>query len=428
MNQMITANIALDIFCILLCLMPILYLTSAHRYKIKLNRYFMGLCISNALMILGDIGDWAIRDSTSSREKILLTVLTILYYISSALVLFFISSYIKEYLKLTKLQSKYFIFTVIILCMVQIILTLISPFTGAIFYINEVGYQRGNLFLLSQAIPVLNMILCIVCIGINRKKLSARELVFFHLYLLLPPVSMLIQTMFRGIGIVSPMITLNMLILFINIQYEQELALRQREKELAELQIDILLSQIQPHFLYNALATISHLCRHDSEQARKAIKEFSMFLRGNMDSLHNRNPIPFEQELTHVMNYLSLEQQRFHNRLRIVYDIRYNNFKIPPLTLQPLVENAVRHGILHREEGGVVTISTDEASDAYIVTISDNGIGIEKAKTFAELDKHAHIGIENVRTRLQTMVHGTVEIKSSDEGTTVTMRIPKEEI
>ena len=89
MDQMIIANVALDIFCILLCLMPILYLTSAHRYKIKLNQYFMGLCISNALMILGDIGDWAIRDIISSGEKILLTALTLLYYISSALVLFY---------------------------------------------------------------------------------------------------------------------------------------------------------------------------------------------------------------------------------------------------------------------------------------------------------------------------------------------------
>ena len=426
MDQMIIANVALDIFCILLCLMPILYLTSAHRYKIKLNQYFMGLCISNALMILGDIGDWAIRDFISSGEKILLTALTLLYYISSALVLFFISSYVKEYLKLTKRQSKYFILTVAVLCIVQVILALLSPLTGSIFYINENGYQRGNLFLLSQVIPVLNMILCIICIFVNRKKLSGREKVFFHLYLLLPPVSMLVQTMFRGLGIVSPIITLNILILFINIQHEQELALHQREKELAELQIDILLSQIQPHFLYNALATISHLCRHDPEAARKATKEFSMFLRGNMDSLHNRNPIPFEQELTHVMNYLSLEQQRFHNRLRIVYDIQHNNFKIPPLTLQPLVENAVRHGILHRDEGGVITISTAEAPDAHIVTISDDGVGIEKAKTFANLGEHAHIGIENVRSRLQAMVHGTVEIKSSNEGTTVTMRIPKE--
>ena len=146
-------------------------------------------------------------------EKILLTALTLLYYISSALVLFFISSYVKEYLKLTKRQSKYFILTVAVLCIVQVILALLSPLTGSIFYINENGYQRGNLFLLSQVIPVLNMILCIICIFVNRKKLSGREMVFFHLYLLLPPVSMLIQTMFRGLGIVSPIITLNILCL-----------------------------------------------------------------------------------------------------------------------------------------------------------------------------------------------------------------------
>ena len=126
------------------------------------------------------------------------------------------------------------------------------------------------------------------------------------------------------------------------------------------------------------------------------------------------------------MNYLSLEQQRFHNRLRIVYDIQHNNFKNPTAHLTASCGKRGAARILHRDEGGVITISTAEAPDAHIVTISDDGVGIEKAKTFANLGEHAHIGIENVRSRLQAMVHGTVEIKSSNEGTTVTMRIPKE--
>lgn len=426
LEKLLTANIILDIFCILLCLMPILYLTSAQRYKIKLNRYFMGICVANALMILGDLGDWAIRDITSSGAKTLLIVLTVNYYVSSALVLLFISNYIKEYLKLTKKQSRLFITTVAVLCSIQIFLAVVSPFTGSVFLINEDGYNRGNLFLLAQAIPFINMALCITCINLNRRKLTGRELVFFYLYLLLPQLSMVIQVLFRGINIVSPIITLNMLIMFINIQYEHELVLRQREKELAELQIDILLSQIQPHFLYNSLGTIYQLCESDPTAARKSVKEFSTFLRSNMDSLKAREPIPFEKELGHVKNYLNLERRRFQDRLEVRYNIEATGFYIPPLSLQPLVENAVRHGIFHRSDGGQITISTRATGEYAVVTIEDNGVGMEKSKEYPEFEDHAHIGLANVRSRIETMVNGSMEVESSDKGTTVTIRIPWE--
>lgn len=421
-------NIILDIFCIFLCLMPIAYLVSQQRYRKKLNKYFMWICIANAVMIMGDISDWAIRDAREPELKFTLTALTVIYYISSALVLFFVSIYVIEYLKLSKRQSRILFIAAGILCVVYSVLTFISPITGSVFFVEDDGYHRGNLFIFTQSLPIINSFLCMCCIILNRKKLTRKELFFFSLYLFLPPAAMVVQMLFRGINLVSPIITLNVLIIFINIQYEQELALHRREKELSELQIDIMLSQIQPHFLYNSLATISHLCNHDPEQARQAIKDFSLFLRGNMDSLYNRSPIPFEKEISHVTNYLSLEQRRFQDRLRVIYDIRDTNFLIPPLTLQPIVENAVRHGILHREEGGVITISSEETMYSHRIMISDDGVGIEKSKMLPDTGEHSHIGIDNVRSRLHSMVNGTMEITSGSTGTTVTMHIPKEGI
>lgn len=352
MEEMLVTNIILDLFCILLCMMPIFYLVSAQRYRKKLNLYFMCICITDIVMIIGDMSDWAIRDATEYKYKLILNSLTVVYYVSSAMVCFLVALYVIEYLKPSRKQRKIFLMIPAALCIANIFMTLISPVTGSVFYVENDGYHRGNLFLLSQSLPLVNSVLCMVCILLNRKKLTRKELLFFTIYLFLPPAAMGVQTLFRGINLVSPMITYNILIIFINIQYEQELALHKREKELSELQMDIMLSQIQPHFLYNALGTISHLCKHDPLEARQAIKDFSMFLRGNMDSLYNREPIPFEKELNHVTNYLSLEQRRFQNRLNIVYDISDTDFMIPPLTLQPIVENAVRHGILHREEGG----------------------------------------------------------------------------
>lgn len=426
MDQMVTANIALDIFSIVLSLVPVVYLLSSQRYKQRMNQYFLGICLSNIFMIIGDLSDWCIQDASSPSMKIILLSLTAVFYAASAFVLYFFAQYINEYLKLSGKARTAFLMTVTTICGIQVFFAVISPFTGSIFYVTDSGYQRGPLFFISQLVPLLCYILFTALVIAYRKKLTRREVMFFLLYIFVPLGGGAAQMFLRGIAVVNIGVALALLFILVNIQFEHEIALRRQEKELAELRIDIMLSQIQPHFLYNALATISHLCKHDPEQAVMAIKEFSMFLRRNMDSLKNRNPIPFEQELNHVMNYLYLEQQRFQQRLRVIYDVPVTDFLVPPLSLQPLVENAVRHGVLKKEDGGVVTIRTQETKDRYEVIITDNGIGMEKSKNFSDLGEHAHIGIDNVRSRLETMVRGSLEIESDDAGTTVTMYIPKE--
>ncbi|GAA6396008.1 sensor histidine kinase [Solibaculum mannosilyticum] len=428
LDQMIIANISLDIFSIVLSLVPIVYLLSSHRYKQRLNQYFLGVSISNIFMIIGDLPDWIIRDSSKPSMKITLSVSSALFYIASAFVLYFFARYISEYLKLSGKEKKGFLTAITIVCSVQIFFAIVSPFTGAIFYVTDIGYQRGSLFLISQLVPLFCYISFTVLVIVHRKKLTRREVMFFLLYIFVPLGGGAIQMLLRGVAVVNIGVALALLFILVNIQFEHELAFRRQEQELAELRIDIMLSQIQPHFLYNALGTISHLCKRDPEKAQKTIKEFSLFLRANMDSLKTHSPIPFEKELDHVMNYLYLEQQRFQDRLRIVYDIQITDFFIPSLTLQPLVENAVRHGILKKEEGGVITIRTKKEKGQAIVTIEDNGIGIKRAGKYSNLGDHAHIGIENVRTRLLEMVNGSMEIESNDQGTTVTLRIPMEEL
>ena len=257
-----------------------------------------------------------------------------------------------------------------------------------------------------------------------RKKLRIREIVFFILYIIIPLGCGAVQMTMRGIALVNAGITVSVLIALMNVQFEHEVIMKEQEKELAERRIDIMLSQIQPHFLYNSLGAIYHLCESDPETARKAIKRFSEFLRGNMESLKNREPINFASELNHVTNYLYLEQQRFGDKLQVIYQINTEDFLIPPLTLQPLVENAVQHGILNRRNGGTVIIRTEETDEYAVVTIADNGIGIEKAKERVSLGEHTHIGVDNVRSRLEEMVDGSLEIESSSLGTTATIRIP----
>lgn len=207
---------------------------------------------------------------------------------------------------------------------------------------------------------------------------------------------------------------------------QQEKRLEEQEKELAESRISIMMSQIQPHFLYNSLNTIYHLCVKNPKMAQKAINSFSQYLRGNLDSLKRKTPVLFEEELEHVNVYLSLEKMRFDEELNIVYDIQTKDFMIPALSIQPLVENAVKYGAGKSKQGCTVTIATREYDEFYEILVEDDGVGFKTGENV--LNDRSHIGIENVRKRLWAMCQATLTIDSIiGKGTKAVIRLPKGE-
>ncbi len=164
MGQMVSANITLDIFSIVLSLVPVAYLLSSQRYQQAMNRHFLGICISNICMILGDIPDWLMKEVSSPWEKVILSVSSVLFYTASAFVLYFFAQYINEYLKLSGRAKRNFLAMIRILWGVQIFFAVISPFTGAIFHVTESGYQRGIITHFFREIPLpstsITMIIC----------------------------------------------------------------------------------------------------------------------------------------------------------------------------------------------------------------------------------------------------------------------------
>ena len=187
-----------------------------------------------------------------------------------------------------------------------------------------------------------------------------------------------------------------------------------------------MVSQIRPHFMYNALSSIAILCKLNPDTAYHATVAFSDYLRGNMDSLKQSAPVPFEKELEHLKKYLYIEKLRFDDQLNIEYDIQDTNFEIPLLSVQPLVENAVKHGVGMKEDGGTVRISTRETETAHEVIIEDDGVGFDVNEQ--KNDGRSHIGMENTKKRLQDMCGGEVIIKSKPgEGTAAKIIIPKKE-
>ncbi len=209
-------------------------------------------------------------------------------------------------------------------------------------------------------------------------------------------------------------------------------AIRARELEaekvilsakLTESRIATLISQIQPHFIYNTLGTIEQLCLTEPESASKLVRNFALYLRGNFSELDNVKPIRFSQEMNHVKHYTDIEQVRFPD-MTIQYDLRSVEFLLPALSVQPLVENAIKHGLMGLEEGGIVTISAYETDNNYVVEVTDDGVGFDMD---AGYDETKHVGIKNIRERIWAMCQGTLTIDSQvGKGTKATLKIPKE--
>lgn len=186
---------------------------------------------------------------------------------------------------------------------------------------------------------------------------------------------------------------------------------RMHEVEMTESKNRIMVSQIGPHFIFNVLNSVYELCEEDVSSAQEMIEAFSNYLRYDIKMLTKEGTVPFKEEMDSVMNYLKLEKMRFGNRLNYVIDTEEMDFSVPPFSIEPLVENAVKHGICRKKEGGTITITTRKLDDQILIQIKDDGVGFDPSKL--QLDGESHIGIYNVKTRLENQVNGKLEIEST---------------
>lgn len=196
---------------------------------------------------------------------------------------------------------------------------------------------------------------------------------------------------------------------------------------LQETERNLMLSQIRPHFLYNALVAIQVLCRQDPEKAETAVFDFAQYLRANMSFMTSQEPIPFEKELDHIRHYAAIEKLRFQERLTVIYNINVIDFDVPPLTIQPLVENAIKHGASKKIHGGWVKLETYETENEYQIYVIDNGPGFDVA-TLDKKQKEGSCGIHNITLRLKEMMNAEISFRTETGcGTVVLVKIPRTE-
>ena len=199
---------------------------------------------------------------------------------------------------------------------------------------------------------------------------------------------------------------------------EKELKLTQKELELSNTNVRLLQNQISPHFIYNALFIIKALIWTDQKRASDAVDDFSLYIRRNIEAMRSNELIRFSEELEHIRAFLNIENVDDETGLQVEFNTGELDFLLPPLSVEPLVENAVIHGIGTLESGGVITISSRKADGGYVVCVEDNGVGFDTETT------RFGVGLENAKTRLEQQCGGTLEIVSRPGCTRATIFIP----
>ncbi|MCM1387052.1 MAG: sensor histidine kinase [Bacillus sp. (in: Bacteria)] len=189
-----------------------------------------------------------------------------------------------------------------------------------------------------------------------------------------------------------------------------------------------IIQQIDPHFIFNTLGAIRIATKTNADLAYDMIYDFSKYLRCVLHTVTHRENILFKEEAAHVITYLNLEKIRFGDNIMFCMDIQTEDFMLPPLSLPPLVDNAVRHGLQRGRRKGMVTLRTYQTAAEYIVQVEDDGVGFETAQySVLPADDSAQAGgLQRVKYLMENMADGSLEMKSLlGVGTVVTLHIPK---
>ena len=182
----------------------------------------------------------------------------------------------------------------------------------------------------------------------------------------------------------------------------------------------VILSQIQPHFIYNTLFSIQAI-DGNPEETKQAINEFAGFIRGNLAALDGKDLIPFAEEIAYVRDYVSMQKRRFADKFDVTYEIQDEDFSLPPLTVQILVENSIKHGILVRKQFGSIVVRSYRNGKNHVIVVEDDGVGFD-----TEILKDSkRVGLKAVKNRLEYQLGATLDVESEPgKGTKVTINIP----
>ncbi len=296
-----------------------------------------------------------------------------------------------------------------------------TQFTQYIYYFtSENVYHRGPFYPVILVPPILIMLIDLVTLYVKRDQMTKRQLKAFSIYIILPLICMVIQMISYGLLmiLVGTSVAAFVMFIFMLREHVDRYIRQQEENERQRTSIKIL--QMRPHFIYNTMTSIYYLCGEDPDKAQKVILDFTNYLRHNFTAISKDEMISFVEELEHVQAYLAVEKSRYEDKLFVDFDTPYTSFRIPPLTIQPVVENAVKYGVSPDMSPLHITVSTRDTGKGAEITVRDTGPGYRPVD-----DNEPHVALENIKERLEMMCGGKLQIEPCEcGGTKVIITIP----
>lgn len=384
-----------------------------------------GLCLSSALLLVSDGFVELFNGEASDLGIVMLRVCRFLNSLVTYAALCWLTCFVSY--SIDEGRDKTWVYLIYVLCgTLPLLLLIIAQFNGMYYTVDENNVMHpGKVAWLDNIGGIAGLFANVYMMMKHKRRVSKRRFSAFMTYIFISAVSITADNVFNlPFDMVDLSAILSAVLMYFTMQMELQDDLINQEKRINDMQVQIMVSQMQPHFLYNSLNTLYYLCKIDPERAQDGIKQFSDYLRGNITALKSNDPVSFVYELKHIQCYLALEKMRFDEELNIEYDIQTDDFKVPALTIQPLVENAVKHGIGKKKGGGTLKISTRFDDEYFIVEIKDDGVGFVVGSE--PTGTGTHIGFQNVRQRVESLCGGKLEIMSEPGvGTVSLIKIPK---
>ena len=321
----------------------------------------------------------------------------------------------------SKRKSPLFI-TEIALCATLFVVLVVTQFTEIIYYFTPDNmFVRGDLYPLLILPMVALVVVNLVGVLARRQKLNKKNFVAFLIYLLPLLVSMALQAFINVFLLIVVAVSISAVSMYAIILSDQVDRYLRQQREIADQQASIAVLQMRPHFIYNTMMSIYYLCKQDPEKAQRVTLDFTTYLRKNFSAIVNKDTVPFAEELKHTRAYLSVVQAQCSDNLIVEFDTPYTLFRVPPLSLQPLVENAVKYGLdPDSDEPLRIFVRTEESDSGIVIAVEDNGPGIS-----TDDNGEPHVALDNIQKRLSA-VGATLNISLREGGGTVArIFIPK---
>ena len=360
-----------------------------------------------------------------NHQTILLAILEVMIIVCFYSAYVFCCSYIITYLQdIHQTVSWHVFYAAVAISCISILMWIGTAVHPYIFDFAQKKYVSFTMFWLGS-IPALIVELMVFWLLLRYRKAIGRQTTFWFSFLIFFPwTANAVEYFIHGLNLRSPFLMISLLIIYVIIHVELDKKVQEQQEIILQGRLKLTIERIKPHYIYNVLSSIYYLCDSDPKKAQSAIGLFSDYLRSTFSTLDRNENVPFEWELDLVRNYIGLEQMRFSRPFHVSYQVEATNFLLPPLSLQVIVENAIKHGLKDRDQTGEILISSTEEKDDYHVLVKDNGSGFDTDIFFRN---NPNTALSNIRDRLAIQCGGSMIVTSTPgNGTTVELLIPKE--